>query len=380
MASLLSEITLQPQVRDLLQSMVSAQRVTHAYLFSGPKGCGKLDAAYAFAQAILCENEGCGSCIDCKKVQIRKHPDVHVVQPEGAAGYLIEQIRMVVADANRAPIQARKKVYILDAAETFGTAAANAFLKTLEEPTGHAVLILLTSSEASVLPTILSRCQVVRFRSVPANELACEVARRSGASEETAGVAVALCDGSLELAQEYCQNEELQEVRQRFLELLAKLESYDDWDLLKAANELMQGGESLIDQLKQQQEEELELASDFLQKGALKQMEARNKRQITAKTRQLFRVRCSGVESWLRDVLLVRAGRAELVVNKDAAESIRAAAARVDEQRLLCACDAVSRCVNAIDYNVTLQLCMNTLLLEIREDLYGPDYPGKTYL
>lgn len=372
MPAMLEQITLQPQVRDLLLSTVAAGRATHAYLFSGPQGSGKLDVACAFAQALVCEDQGCGHCIDCKKALLRNHPDIRVVHPAGAQGYLIEQIREVVSDATRAPIQAKHKVFILEDVEQLGTSAANAFLKTLEEPSSRVTLILLTSRQESVLSTILSRCQVVAFRSVPEADLVAELVRRVGCQPSLARVAVNVSGGSLDLAETFCRSEELIDLRKSILKTLENLEASDDWMLLKAASALSAGGESILDDLKAQQAEELEVAGDFLGRGALKQMEAGHKRALTAMTRQLFRLRCSVVESWLRDVLLVKAGCNQLLINDDARQAILACAQSVSETGLLCACDAVTRCKSAMDYNVQLQICLDALLLEVREDLYGP--------
>lgn len=372
MPAMLEHITLQPRVRDLLISMVKAHRTTHAYLFSGPKGAGKLDMACAFAQALICGNDGCGTCIDCKKAQLRNHPDIQIISPKGTQGYLIEQIREVVGSATRAPIQAQRKVFILRDVDQLGTSAANAFLKTLEEPSPRVVLILLTSHEDCVLPTILSRCQVVSFSSIPEAELANELVRKTACDAALARAAVNVCSGSFDLAQQLCTSEDLRQLRKDVLNAMAVLEKSDDWTLLKLAAKLSNGGESVIEELEATLAEEREVAEDFLARGAQKQLEDAHKRVLTAKKRELFRLRCNIANSWLRDVLLAKAHCEKLIVNIDVASDIARAANRTTEAGVLCACVAVSRCMEAMDYNVSLQLCLDTLLLEIREDLYGP--------
>ena len=124
----------QPHVRDYLRASVRSGRVSHAYLFTGPAGSNKTTAAYALASAILCKEGGCGTCETCRRIERRKHPDARFYAPEGAGGYLVEQVREIVADTSLAPIQADRKVYILDRVDLLGVQAANAFLKTLEEP------------------------------------------------------------------------------------------------------------------------------------------------------------------------------------------------------------------------------------------------------
>ena len=96
-------------VREFLRASIASGRVSHAYLFTGPAGSNKTAAAYAFAQAILCKDHGCRTCDDCRRIERRKHPDVHFYTPEGAQGYLIEQIREIVSGVSLAPIRAKGK-------------------------------------------------------------------------------------------------------------------------------------------------------------------------------------------------------------------------------------------------------------------------------
>ena len=104
MADVFSGILGQPKVRDYLRTSLNAGRITHAYLFSGPAGSNKTQAAFAFAAALLCEHGGCGQCDSCKRVLRHVHPDVHDLHPEGATGYLIDQIRGIVSDVSLAPV------------------------------------------------------------------------------------------------------------------------------------------------------------------------------------------------------------------------------------------------------------------------------------
>ena len=130
MADVFDGVLGQPRVREFFRATIASGRVSHAYLLTGPAGSNKTSAAYAFAQAILCEKNGCGECDDCARVLRRRHPDVHYYAPEGAQGYLVEQVREIVSDVSLAPIRAKSKVYILDRVDLLGTQAANAFLKS----------------------------------------------------------------------------------------------------------------------------------------------------------------------------------------------------------------------------------------------------------
>lgn len=368
----------QPKVREFLRATVSQDKVSHAYLFTGPAGSNKTLAAYAFAQAVLCpkgpqgpRGGNCGACDACRRIMRKKHPDVRYFAPEGANGYLVEQIRDIVSDTSFAPIQAKKKIYILDRVDLLGVQAANAFLKTLEEPPSDVVLILLGRTRESVLPTILSRCQVVPFRTIPASEAAGIIVQNSGASLEQARMALEACNGSITRAVEFLKSNERLGFRRRVLEVVGCLGKADDWDIIGFASELVVLVKAPLDVARAEQEQELAENADFLAKSAIRQIEARNKRQLTAKTFESLRHLTAVVRSWLRDVVAVCAETPELVINVDVRDSVVETAAVTDEARAVAALACVRRCDEAISYNVSPETCIDAMLFEIRDTLYG---------
>lgn len=380
MADAFENILGQPKVREFLRTSMMADRVSHAYLFTGPAGSNKTMAAYALAQAIICpkgplgpRGGECGDCAGCSKVKLKKHPDVRYYAPAGANGYLVEQIREIVTDTSLAPIQGKVKVYIIDRVDHLGTAAANAFLKTLEEPPEDVVIILLGRTRESVLPTILSRCQVVPFRHIPATEAAGIVCQNTGASPEIARVAIESCGGSITRAVEFLKargNERLA-FRAKVLEVMSSLRRADDWDIIGYAADLVTASKAPLDVVREVQEAELAENADFLAKSAIRQIEARNKRQLSVKTTECLRQLTAIIRSWLRDVMMVCAATPELVINFDARPAIEDAAMATDEARLAKAIRAVDRCDEAITYNVSPETCIDALLFEVREVFDG---------
>ncbi len=367
----------QPQVRDFLRASVARSRVSHAYLFVGPAGSNKTLAAYALAQAVLCpqgasgpRGGSCGACDVCGRVMRRKHPDVRYFAPEGAGGYLVDQIRGIVADTALAPIQADKKVYILDRVDLLGASAANAFLKTLEEPPSDVVMILLGRTRESVLPTIVSRCQVVPFRHIPASEAAGILVQNTGVSLERAKMGLEACDGSITRAVEFLKSNERMVFRSRVLEVLGSLRRADDWDIVGFASDLVVRAKAPLDVVRASQEEELAENADFLAKSAIRQIEARNKRQLTAKTVESLRQLTAIVRSWLRDVMAVCVETPELVINVDVRAQIVEVASMTDEARAASALGAVRRCDESIAYNVSPETCIDVLLFEVKDALY----------
>jgi DNA polymerase-3 subunit delta' len=156
----------------------------------GPAGVGKRTAALLFAQAINCQTPdsgGCGYCRECSAILSGNHPDVRVWDvPEGEKTFKVEQVRQLIHAVSFHPYQGRRKVHILAAMEAIAPAGANALLKTLEEPPASTVMVLLASSLDAVLPTILSRCQVVPFGLMSVEAIAEAVRLRRGLSEDAA--------------------------------------------------------------------------------------------------------------------------------------------------------------------------------------------------
>ena len=370
----------QPRVRDFLRASVESGHVSQSYLFTGPSGSNKTAAAYALAQAIVCSRGGCGDCDDCRRAFRKAHPDIRFFAPEGASGYLVEQIREIVADVSLAPIRAHAKVYIVDRVDMLGTAPANAFLKTLEEPPENVTMILLGRTREGVLPTIVSRCQVVPFAHIPETEAIGIICQNSGIPVERARIALAACDGSITKAIAFCATNAGFEHRALVLEALASLGHADDWDLLCLSRGLVEKAAASLDTVREAQEAELAENADFLAASAAKQIAARNKRALAAKSAELLHRMCAIAKSWARDLAAVCGGAADVVVNRDALPAIEAAAQRTTLARALAAVRAAERADEAIAYNVSPQTCTDALLLELREVLYDPDSTGTSFL
>ena len=375
MSDVFDNIYGQPRVRDFLRASVTSHRVTHAYLFTGPSGSNKTQAAYALAAALLCDRDGCATCATCERVLARKHPDVRYFAPEGAGGYLIDQIREIVADTALAPIQAQRKVYLLDRVDLLGTSAANAFLKTLEEPPSDVVLVLLGRTRESVLPTIVSRCSVVPFRHIPASEASAILAQRTGASVELAKVAIEACGGSVTRGIEFLRSNERLAFRRDVLQALVRLDTADTWDVVGIAGELVVAAKAPLDSVREANEARLAENADFLAKSAIRQIEARNKRELTARSAEAFRQVSAIIASFLRDVLAVCAQTPDLVINFDVREDVESIAARTSEPQVARALQAVKAFDEALAYNVSPETCLDAMLFEIGEALYGTHSP-----
>lgn len=236
---------------NILKNALLSGRVAHAYLFSGPEGVGKRMTALAFAAALNCastEGDACGICGDCLRIAAGTHPNVIEIWPtvkekedvyinalDGGGLIRIHQIREI-QDSIKYRVDRGKKAVIVNCAEKFMPQAANAFLKTLEEPPRDSVIMLISSRATELLPTILSRCQKVAFRPLPVEIIRGFLAERKGLSREDALLAARAGSGSLEAAIRYADSG-VYEKRKEILERLRSL-GKNTFEALKFAEDL----------------------------------------------------------------------------------------------------------------------------------------------
>ncbi|WP_019244530.1 MULTISPECIES: DNA polymerase III subunit delta' [Bacillus] len=161
---------IQPQVYQMLQNSIRKNRVAHAYVFEGENATGKKETSLLFAKSIYCDaaddqDKPCNQCANCRRISNGNHPDVHLIEPDGLS-IKKEQIKLLQEEFSKKGVESDRKLYIIDSAEKITVQAANSLLKFLEEPSSDTTAILITEQSQRILPTILSRCQLIKFQPV----------------------------------------------------------------------------------------------------------------------------------------------------------------------------------------------------------------------
>jgi len=222
------------QLESSLAQAIKQKRVASAYLFLGPAGVGKFSFALRFSQSLLCETgilPACGRCKACKQVESLTHPDLHILEPNPDEKQIkIDQVRAFEQRLSFRAFQGGRKIGIIPEAERLTTQAMNALLKTLEEPPADTVLILTCSNRSRLLPTIVSRCQILRLGPVAKEKLVEILHKDHNVPLEKARLVANLAEGSLERAADL---EHSVEQRKSFLQKWLELRSTNPGDIFE---------------------------------------------------------------------------------------------------------------------------------------------------
>ena len=355
-----------------LARQVASGEVPHAWLLLGPSGSGKRSAALAMAAGLNCTEEpgvGCGTCSTCARIMRRAYPDVHHIAPEGPL-IPVDVIReTVIPEAARSPFEGRRKVFIIDEAERMNDAAQNAILKTLEEPQPDTIFVLISDNEGELLETIRSRCRIVRFAPVSEARII-ELLRDDGASQETALLAARLSEGDFERARRFIEDPAMLERRRTWIGMAGRLQS--SVDALDAAAEVIAITKETVKEREGTQKHEITALADAMGEGrgtaaARNALANRHKRELRRLQEDVLGEALATLGSFYRDVLALRRGAVEGIVNLDLVDELRPWAENdaVSDGALLRAVDRCLETRGRFEHNPNATLHMEATLLDL---------------
>lgn len=214
----------------------SGQEMTHAWLFTGPPGSGRSNAAKSFAAALVCKADGCGECTDCSTAINGTHPDVEILDVSGIS-IKIDEIRELVARSAWGASISNWRIVVIEDCDRMTEAAANALLKALEEPASQTVWLLCAPTLQDVLPTIRSRCRHLNLKTPNASEITKFLINNLGANTKDAELAARISHGHIGRAKGFLKDSDFKETRKRYLDIL--FSAKDEASAIRAASKLL---------------------------------------------------------------------------------------------------------------------------------------------
>jgi len=378
MVNLFADIVGQNRAKAVLARALE-EGASHAYLFVGPDGVGKTTTARAFAAGLICAHGGCGTCNTCRRILGGlMHPDLREIFPEGNV-IGIQQIRdeeKILSDVFLRPfeLESRAKVYIFHEADAVTAEAANALLRTLEDPPSHARFILITERPEEIFPTISSRCQHIAFSRMPESQIAAALRERFGLSEDQARQWARATGGDFAYAVELATTESARHQRQRLLDLARDLPEFSFADTESALDELMGMVESRADareaELKSIRGQAVEWAAGPRAKAREERrfddLVRRQKRRLVT---QGLRIVTQAFAGWYRDLAFVAVGAEEAVANRDRLEDLRLFAFPESIPAYAEAVEMSRKAQQRLRYNVDARCAIGDMLYSIKEAL-----------
>ncbi|MGE9695081.1 DNA polymerase III subunit delta' [Streptomyces sp. NRRL F-5630] len=361
----------------------AGSRMTHAWLFTGPPGSGRAEAARAFAAALQCVSPdralggepGCGFCEGCHTALIGTHADVEFVRTD-LLSIGVKETRDLVRRAQLSPATGRWQVIVLEDADRLTEGAGNVLLKAVEEPAPRTVWLLCAPSLEDVLPTIRSRCRHLSLRTPPVDAVADLLVRRDGVDPALAASVARATQGHIDRARRLATDERARARRAAVLKLPVRLG--DVGAGLRAAQELIDAAgddaKEVAEVTDEKETEELRAALGAQAggrlprgtAGAMKELQDRQKRRSTRTQRDSLDLALLDLTGFYRDVLALQFGAGAEIANEDVRDSVERVARESRPESTLRRMEAIGACRDALARNVSPLLAVESMAMALR--------------
>ncbi|MFG1627697.1 DNA polymerase III subunit delta' [Kribbella sp. NPDC049227] len=355
--------------------------MTHAWLITGPPGSGRSNAGRAFAAALQCANQGCGECNQCRTALSGAHPDVSLIRTE-LLSIRVSEIRELVRRAAMSPTQGRWQVMVVEDADRLTEQAADALLKSIEEPAPRTVWVLCAPTVEDVVPTIRSRCRLLVLRTPPVAAVADMLTTKLGVDAELAGFAARAAQGHIGRARALARDEQVRERRTKVLEVPFALR--DIGACLKSAQQLLDAAKeeskASAEKVDEKERTELEQALGVGTKGArpreagaaIKELEEQQKARAKRWERDVLDRSLVDLIALYRDVLVVQTQAGAELINAELSRPIEQLAGRTTPEQTLRRIDSLSGCREAIVTNVAPLMALEAVMIALFEGSASP--------
>ena len=380
--SVFSSLIDQSEVVNVLQEAVKSaqnkddpsQGMTHAWLFTGPPGSGRSNAAIAFAAALVCKEGGCSKCVDCISTITDSHADVELIKTEGLS-IKIDEIRDLISRSSWAPSVAAWRVVVIEDADRLTDSAANALLKVIEEPGLRTVWLLCAPTLTDVLPTIRSRCRHLSLRTPSTKAIIKLLIERDSIDAATAEFVAKASGGHIGRARRLATDTNAKEGRKNIMKLPFTIK--DIASAFRSAQYLVEAAKA--DALAASEvKDELEISklkeawgasgSKLAAGGskAVKELEKEQKSRSTRMVRDYLDRALLDLSTLYRDVLLVQSGSNDSLINEDLKSEISKLAATKAPQQTLKKIEAILKTRSNLAQNAAPLLLIEALMCELR--------------
>ncbi|MGF7058431.1 DNA polymerase III subunit delta' [Brassicibacter mesophilus] len=315
------------KIKENLQSAIKNSSVTHSYLFEGPRSIGKEKLAKVLAKTLLCKASGakpCNTCTSCIKFDSNNHPDFFIEEPQGDS-FKKEQIEEIQRSMRMLPYEGKRKVYILNDVNKMTQEAQNSFLKTLEEPPAYVVIIMTVINSYSLLPTIISRCQMLKFTPMQNRKIEEALINMYGKSSHEARFIASFSNGIIGRAISLSQSDEFKKLRDDVISIIDSTINSDSFKVFSI--------------------------SEFFE----------DKKEIIEDILDIILI-------WFRDLLIYKeTGDSRFLINMDKIDIVSSHCSKLPKQKIHDIIEVVRSTKDNIYSKVNYQLSIEVMLLKMQE-------------